>query len=90
MFGLEVGFEGATTGVATPGSSFASDETTSRAGTVKPKRSLPQTCRFLVLRPSPNSSFHFRSSARLPRDSDADGVISFRACSKFRHANDRT
>src|SRR5258708_16466686 len=49
---------------------------------VKPKRSLPHTC-FFRLRPSPNSSFHLRRSANVPRDSDAEGVISLRAFAKL-------
>jgi hypothetical protein len=49
---------------------------------VKPKRSLPHTC-FFRFRPSPNSSFHLRRSANVPRDSDAEGVISLRAFAKL-------
>lgn len=49
---------------------------------VKPKRSLPHTC-FFRFRPSPNSSFHLRRSANVPRDSDAEGVISLRAFTKL-------
>jgi hypothetical protein len=50
----------------------------------KPKVPRPQTWTFfLSLRPSPNSSFHFRRSARVPSDSDADGVISFNAFVKL-------
>ena len=33
--------------------------------------------------PSPNSSFHFRRSDNVPRDSDAEGVISLKAFVKF-------
>jgi len=51
---------------------------------INPKRPLPHTCRFFwSLLPSPNSSFHFRKSARLPSVSEEDGVISFSACVKL-------
>ena len=40
--------------------------------------------RFDLLWPSPNSSFHFLSSAKVPRDSEEEGVISFRAFVKWR------
>lgn len=57
----------------------------------KPNLSLPHTCCFLrPLRPSPNSLFHLRSAARLPRDSEEEGVISFNALSKCSEDSIRT
>lgn len=47
-----------------------------------PKRP-PHIIRLRCLPPSPNSSFHFRRSDNVPRDSEAEGVISLRAFVKF-------
>src|ERR1700722_1079214 len=50
---------------------------------MNPNVPFPQTCcRFRSARPSPNSSFHLRRAARLPRDSDEEGIISLRALLK--------
>jgi hypothetical protein len=55
---------------------------------VNPKRP-PHSFLAVSRAPSPNFSFHLRSSVRLPRDSDAEGLISLRAVSKCRSESTR-
>src|ERR1700731_3735678 len=57
---------------------------------VNPNKSLPHIRVFLCLRPSPNSSFHFRRSVRVPKDSEDDGGISLSALLKWRSAKARS
>ena len=57
-----------------------------RSGVISPnpKSPLPHIILRFFFCPSPNSSFHFRRALKLPNDSDEDGVISFKAFSKWR------
>lgn len=73
------------------GEAFVDVCTKSTAGRVPNPNLSPHPRRFFAfpLAPSPNSSFHFRSDDRVPRDSDALGVISCNALVKWRVARIR-